>query len=161
MIVVSNTSPIINLAAIGQLSLLSKVYGNIVIPEAVYTEITVAGAGQPGATEVQTCSWIERKQVQDISKVKLLSLQLDPGEADAIALAIELQADVVLLDEHKARGIASRLGLRPTGILGVLIAAKRQGHIILVKPALDELMLRAGFWVSEELYKEVLEAADE
>ena len=59
MIVVSNTSPIINLAAIGQLDLLKQLYENIIIPQAVYREITVVGAGQPGSMDVETLSWIE------------------------------------------------------------------------------------------------------
>lgn len=90
-----------------------------------------------------------------------LELELDPGEAAAIALAIELKADLLLLDERRGRTVASRFGLRFVGLLGVLIEAKQQGYLGAVKPILDDLITRAGFWVSQPLYERVLQAAGE
>ena len=161
MIVVSNTSPIINLAAVGQLDLLRQLYGKVIIPQAVYHEITVIGAGQPGAMEVQTLEWIETKQVTNRALVMVLQTELDEGEAEAIALAIELRAGLLLLDERRGRAVASRLGIRFVGLLGVLIEAKQKGYHPAVKPVLDDLVTKAGFWVSQQLYARVLQAAGE
>jgi len=86
---------------------------------------------------------------------------LDRGEAESIALAAELRADLVLLDERRARRIASRLGLRYVGLVGILIEAKRRSKLPAVKPVLDALITQAGFWVSTDLYARVVEAAGE
>jgi uncharacterized protein len=161
MIVVSNTSPLINLAAIGQLDLLQRLYGTILIPQAVYHEIAVRGSGQAGATEVQTFQWFERYQVQDVALVKRLEQQLDAGEAEAIALAIGKQADLLLLDERRGRMIARQLGIAVTGLLGVLLVAKQGGYLVAVRPALHDLMTKAGFWIDPELFARVLESAGE
>ena len=72
-----------------------------------------------------------------------------------------MQADQVLIDERRGRLIASRLNLRYTGILGILVEAKNKGLIIKVKTLLDALINEAGFWVSEPLYKSVLQLVDE
>jgi predicted nucleic acid-binding protein len=99
MTVVSHTSPIINLAAIGQLALLQPLYSRLIIPQAVYQEIAVTGAGEPGAREVQALNWITRYTVADHALVSALSVELDPGEAEAIACAVELKAERLLIDE--------------------------------------------------------------
>ena len=161
MTVVSNTSPIINLAAIGQLTLLQPLYDRIRIPQAVYLEIAVTGAGQAGAREVRQFDWISRCTVADRALVSALSIELDPGEAEAIAAAVELHAELLLIDEQRGRAVAQRLGLRVIGILGILIEAKHRGLIKTVKPLLDALITRAGFWVRKDLYTRVLQAAGE
>jgi uncharacterized protein len=161
VIVVSNTSPIINLAMVGELDLLQKLYSKITIPEAVRREIAIEGAGQPGASEVETLDWIEVCQVVDRTAVALLQAELDDGEAEAIALAVELEADLVLLDERKGRAIAGRLGLKFVGLLALLIEAKQKGAIAAVKPVVDSLIEKAGFWINAELYNRVLKAAGE
>jgi hypothetical protein len=155
VIVVSNTSPITNLAAISQLPLLQQLYETIIIPQAVYDEIVA------GSIEVQTELWIQTQQVANYALVTALQLELDWGEAEAIALAIELKADLLLLDERRGRTVASRFGLKFTGILGVLIEAKHKGAISAVKPVLDSLILTAGFWVTEPLYSRVIQTAGE
>jgi len=161
VIVVSNTSPIVNLAAIGRLDLLEQLYGTVIIPQAVYREIVVLGAGQPGAMEVSTLVWIEARDVMNRALVTALQTNLDEGEAEAIALAIEVGADLFLLDERRGRSVASSFGLHFVGLLGVLIEAKHKGYISGVKSVLDDLIAKAGFWVSEQLYARVLEAAVE
>ncbi len=123
MIVVSNTSPIINLAAVNQLALLQHLYGTIIIPQAVYYEIAVRGSGQAGAIEIQTYPWFERHHVRDAALVKSLEQYLDAGEAEAIALAVETQANLLLLDERRGRTIAKQQGLAVTGLLGVLYSS--------------------------------------
>ncbi|MDZ7966723.1 MULTISPECIES: DUF3368 domain-containing protein [unclassified Nostoc] len=161
MIVVSDTSPINNLAAINHLHLLQQLYGTVLIPEAVYRELTDPNFPVAGAIEVQTFIWIQTRPVQDRTLVEALSNELDIGEAEAIALALEMKADQVLIDERRGRMVAARLNLGYTGILGILVEAKSQKLIFAVKPLLDALINQAGFWVAEPLYKRVLQLVDE
>lgn len=93
MIVVSDRSPITNLAAIACLDLLRQLYEKVVIPAAVYRELTTAGEDIPGCRKVQILDWITVQSVSDFEFVASLQNQLDEGEAEAIALAIELKAD--------------------------------------------------------------------
>ncbi|MEH1966412.1 DUF3368 domain-containing protein [Nostoc sp.] len=161
MIVVSDTSPINNLAAINHLHLLQQLYGTVLIPEAVYRELTDPNFPVAGATEVQTFIWIQTRPVKDRTLVEALSNELDIGEAEVIALALEMKADQVLIDERRGRMVAARLNLGYTGILGILVEAKSQRLISAVKPLLDALINQAGFWVAEPLYKRVLQLVDE
>jgi predicted nucleic acid-binding protein len=161
VIIVSDTSPINNLAAINQLDLLRQLYSTVVIPEAVYRELTEPDFPVAGATEVQTFDWIQTRQVTNRTLVEALHNELDTGEAEAIALALELEAQQVLIDERLGRIVAARLNLRYTGILGILVEAKSQGLIPVVKPLLDALINQAGFWIAEPLYNRVLQLADE
>ncbi len=156
-VVVSNASPLINLARIGYLALLQAVYGELVIPQAVWEEIVVAGAGQPGAEEVRRADWIRVCPVTDRHLVNALCQDLDAGEAEAIALAAELGADLLLMDERLGRETAHHLGLRCIGLVGVLIEAKHRGIIRAVKPYVDMLRDIAGFRIRDDLYHRILE----
>lgn len=102
MIVVSNTSAIMNLAIVKQINLLEKLYKKIFIPEAVSQEIIFMGLDVSRV-------WIEKRVVANRSLIDVLLLELDIGEAEAIALAIEMKGELLLLDERFARKIASRL----------------------------------------------------
>jgi hypothetical protein len=93
--------------------------------------------------------------------VDALQAELDIGEAEAIALAVEKQANLLLSDERRGRQVATRMGLTYIGLLGVLLEAKRKGFLPEVKPVLDDLLAKAGFWVSPQLYTRVLQAAGE
>lgn len=115
MIVVSNTSPLTNLAAIGQFDLLRQLYGDLYIPEAVWDELNANGAIWPGRNEVDAASWIKRREVQNRTAVNALLDDLDIGEAETIVLALELHADLLLLDESDDRHHAQRLGLAGNG----------------------------------------------
>lgn len=159
MTVVSNTSPITNLAAIAHLDLLYSLYGKILIPQAVYQELISFNV--PGTIEVQTLPWIETRMVVNPKLVTQLELELDPGEAAAIALAVEQQASLLLLDERKGVQIAHTHHLRVQGVLGVLLRAKAQGLISSVRPLLDALVNEAGFWVTDHLYERILQIAQE
>jgi predicted nucleic acid-binding protein len=161
VILVSDTSPINNLAAINHLHLLHQLYGTVLIPEAVYQELTDPSFPVSGATEVQTFDWLQTRPVSDRTLVEVLSNELDVGEAEAIALAVEVQAEQVLIDERRGRLVANRFNLRYTGILGVLVEAKSQGLITEVKPLLKALINEAGFWVGEPLCKSVLQLVGE
>ncbi len=157
MIVVSDTSPLLNLAVIGQLELLHLLYGDI--PQAVYDELVDTGANMPGSNTIQSTSWITVKHVENRLLVASLKLQLDEGEAEA--LATELEADLLLVDERKARAVADHLGLKFTGLLGVLVEAKYKEHIANIKPLLNLLISQAGFWIAPTLYEYILETVGE
>lgn len=161
MIVVSNTSPLIALSEAGLLDLLPKLYESVTLPGAVFDEVTVAGAGAPGADDIREAAWVTTLRLDDTSLLRALKLELDPGESEAIACAVQLRADWVLIDERRGRLAAERLGLRVMGTMGILIAAKRAGHLLSIKAAVDDLRNRAGFWISDALVRRVLIAAGE
>ena len=164
MIIVSDTSPITNLAAINQLDLLQKLYTGIVIPTAVYNEMVRAGKIVPGAVEVQTLPWIQKQSVVDSQRVILIQEtqeNIDLGEAEAIVLALELKADLLLMDERRGRIVATSYGLQITGLLGVLLQAKRKMLIPAVKILMNQLIEQADFRVSDQLYTTILQAAGE
>ena len=161
MNIVSNTSPLINLAMIGELELLHKLYDTICIPQAVYDEIVVQGNGQAGDEQIKNSSWIQVQTIKNELLVQSLLLELDKGEAEAIALAVETSAHLVLLDEKRGRTIAAHFKVRHLGLLGVLVQAKRTGLIPVVKPLIDHLRHHAGFWIDNKLYHYVLNSVNE
>ena len=163
MLVASNTSPVCNLATIGHLNLLRLQFTEIRIPIAVKNELEQL-PHPDAARDVQralTEGWIKPQAVQNPTVVRLLQATLDAGEAEAIALALEVSANLVLLDEKDGRTAAERVGLRVTGVLGVLLRAKMNGIIHAVKPEIDALRSRARFFVSSELERKILDAAGE
>lgn len=161
MIVVSDASPLIALSAVGRLDLLHQLYGEILIPAFVGEEILRGAPEQPGAVEVRTADWISVRAVSDSGLVRILERELDRGEAEAIALAVEIGADLLVADEHRARRVAVRLDLEVIGVLGILVEAKKKGFLPAVRPILDDLTIRAGFRVDRDLYSRILRAADE
>lgn len=159
MIVVSDTSPLLSLALIGRLDCLQQLYGSIVIPTAVRAEIVASDQG--GAREVAAADWITTQAVDQAIVVKLLLREIDRGEAEAIALAIQTQAELLLLDERKARSVAAYLDLHVAGLLDVLQAAKQRHLIAAIKPVLDDLVAHANFHLSRKLYQRTLHMAGE
>jgi predicted nucleic acid-binding protein len=124
VIVVSNSSPLITLARIGQLELLSSLYGSILIPAEVHDEVIVNGAGLPGANSVAGLSWLTVRRLADPGALVMAQslFGLGAGELAAILLAQELHSDLVLLDEVRARRFARGQGLRVRGCVGILEA---------------------------------------
>jgi predicted nucleic acid-binding protein len=110
---------------------------------------------------VEGAGWVKRHTVTHQPLVTTLERDLDVGEAESIALALELKANLILLDEKEARHAAQRLGLKVMGVIGVLIFAHAQKEIKHVRPYLDSLRQEAGFYLSEELYHAILEQIDE
>jgi len=161
MSVVSNASPLINLARIGRLELLRELYAEICVPEAVWQEVVVDGAGLPGAELVARATWIKRHKAKNSMLVRALRQDLDAGEAEAIVLAGELEAELLLMDESLGRETARHLGLQFIGIIGILIEAKHTGRIEAIKPLLDALRETAGFRIRQALYVRVLQDTDE
>ncbi len=161
MIVVSDTSPVLSLTLVGQLDLLRQLYGSIMIPEAVRDELIVDGAAYHNGDEVIQQNWIHIRTVTNLIVLKLLQRELDRGEAEALALAIDLKADLILLDEFKARRLADDLDLPHTGVIDLLGEAKRLNYLSEVKPTLDALINHAHFHVSQKLYQRTLQSAGE
>ena len=159
-IVVSDTTAITHLAKIGALKFLQKLYVNIYIPEAVHKELTSHGDNIPGAKEVAGCSWIKIKRVKNRGQVRSLMALLDPGESEAIALAKEMNADLLIIDEKIGRMHARTLGLNITGMIGILLAAKERCLIPYIKPYLDRLIF-TKFKLSLDLYDQALVLAGE
>jgi predicted nucleic acid-binding protein len=157
MKVVSNASALINLARIGKLDLLHELYGRLTIPEAVWQEVVIKGAGQPGSDEVKVAAWIKKHVITNSQLVHVLQQELDAGEAESIALALEIKAELLLMDERLGRETAYHLDLRCIGLIGILIEARRKGLISAVKPHLDALRDMAGFRIRDELYLRVLQ----
>ena len=161
MVVVSNTSPISNLAKIGQLNLMSQLYGKIFIPFAVHDELLDRRAGEIIITAVRSATWIEIQSVQNQELVKDLRTRVNIGEAEAIALALESKASRLIIDERLGRQVARDFGVTIIGILGILLLAKKRQLIAEVKPAMDELIDRADFRISSQLYSDILRSANE
>ena len=159
--VVSNTSPLMNLAIIGRLDLLRHFYETIHVPEAVWNELVVQGRGKPGSDAIAATSWIQMHVVQNRHLVAALREKLDPGESEAIALALELNATLLLIDESEGRRIAASYNLTKTGVLGILLLARKQGLIPSLREEMAKLQNTAHFWISPSLYEKLLRAAGE
>ena len=160
MILVLDASALITLARIGRLNLLRDLAENIYIPEAVYDEVVRSGRGRAGSSEVAHAQWISYHQVRDRDAVAGLRAQVGQGEAEAIALARELRADAVVLDDATARQLAETAGQKVLGLLGLLLNAKERGVVASLKPIVDD-MVAAGFFIDEALYRSILRQAGE
>ncbi len=152
MIIVSNTTPIMSLATVGQIALLEHLFGRISIPREVERELK--DNQYPGHTDIDQ-PWCEIHDVQGMLYVGFLCHDLDRGEAEAITLAKELHADTLILDERTGYKIAKQQGLHVIGTLTVLLMAKQQGLIAAVRPILDE-MIQKGRWYSQAVYPSFL-----
>lgn len=163
MIVVSDTSPLSGLAIVGYLGVLEQLYGQVLIPSGVMQELQRGGEDDPRITDVLGLDWIEIRQPTNPQLVKVLQTEhhLDRGESEAIALALDVNAEELLIDERLGRRKAIDLGVSITGLLGILLVAKRQGLITQIRPIMDSLILDANFRIGADLYREVLVAAGE
>ena len=156
MIVVSDTSALSNLALVEHLWLLEVIYQTVIIPDVVASEL--AAARNPTIAAILQLSWIQTQVLSDSQLADKLQQErgLDAGEANAIALALELQADDLLMDERLGRQEALRLGISIIGILGILLIAQQRNLIPQVQPVMDAKINQAGFRVSPQLHQRVL-----
>lgn len=161
MIVVSDTSILSGLVQIDQLILLQQVYSRVIIPHRVYLELLRLNDYGIDVEKQLAVEWIEVKGVFNTILLTDLQQELDAGEAEAIALAVELNATLLLIDELRGRVKAQQVGLSFTGLLGTLKVAKQKGYIPAMKPIIDELQQKAGMWYKPALLKQVLESVDE
>jgi predicted nucleic acid-binding protein len=153
MIVVSDTSPITALLTVGEERILAELFGKVIIPDAVHQELLKSHAFVP--------SWIEVQQVSNTAEVIRLSLLIDLGEAQAIELAKELDAELLLIDERKGRRLAEQEGVPIIGLLGVVLLAKRKNIIPSARNLLRGLDVSAGVYLAKELVEKALKAVDE
>jgi len=160
---VSNTSPILNLAIIDHLDLLRAQFAQVIIPPDVLDELKLE-TDFPGTESIRQAlqsGWLRAVELEDVRLSRALALELDRGEAAAIALALELGGTRILMDEHEGRAKARALGLQPVGVLGVLLRAKRDGSLESVDLAAQALRHRAGFFIADALLAQVLVDAGE
>ena len=160
MIVVSDSTILIGLVKIGKLDLLKEIFSKVFIPEEVFKEVVERGKGKPGSKVIKKAAWIEAKSVKDKVQVAFLLGSLEKGEAEVLVLSRELKADLILLDEEKARKSAVIAGFKVMGLLGLFILAKNLDLIHEVRPLVDELMIKK-FRISEKLIEETLKRAGE
>jgi uncharacterized protein len=153
MIVVSDTSAVSALLQIGHGGLLEQLYGEVLIPESVRDELLVCFPTLP--------QYLHCRRVSNRSQVDRLCSELDLGEAEAIVLAREMRADILLIDELAGRRVAEREGIPIIGLIGVLAQAKNSRLIAAIGPLIDKLEKEADFRLSAELKQDALRLAKE
>lgn len=153
MIVVSDTTAVSNLLAVGRADLLPKLFGRVLVPPAVFAELLAWHDALPG--------WLEVVAVSDRQRVLRYGAAVHPGEAEAIALALEVGAEWVILDDSDGRRLAKAEGAPVLGLMGALLLAKKRGIIPETKPLIDRLQDEAGFYLSANVRAEVLQLAGE
>ena len=137
----------------------SAILGEIKIPQAVYSEVVIASKGRAGSKELTNANWIHCCEVKNRDLVTFLKISLDDGEAEAIALAQETDADLLLMDDGEGRRIAESVGIEFTGTVGLLLRYY-QGSYQDTKETLDELLAQ-GFRLSQNVYLKILEQIKE
>jgi predicted nucleic acid-binding protein len=157
--VISNTSPLFYLHRLRQLDLLQKLYTRLLVPEAVVDELQAGRDQGEDVPEVTGYDWIEVRAVRMPAVVTLIT-DLGAGEAQVLALALEVPDSLVLLDDRVARAVASMRHIRMTGTAGVLLKAKQEGHIPAVAPLLERL-LQLDFRLSKAVQASILKLAQE
>jgi predicted nucleic acid-binding protein len=158
-IVVVNATPLIALSLIDQLHLLQVLYQSVLIPPAVQAEVMQGGVRGTGAAELRRADWIRVVGLRDSERADMLS-DLDRGEAEVLALALELKADIAIIDERLARRHARRLGIPLGGTLGVLLKAKSEGLLDQIGPFIEQ-MRGGGIRLSIAVVDEALRLAGE
>ncbi len=159
-VIVSDTSPLRALAHLGLLGLLQGLYGQLHVPPAVERELLHPPPALP-VVDVRQLSFVSVQAPQQLGPVQHFRPALDPGESEALALAVELQAHSILIDERQGRARAKQLGLTPLGTLGTLVRAKQAGLITAVRPLMDRLENEIKFFISPQLRADVLRRAGE
>lgn len=160
MEVVSNSSPLIHLAKTGRLNLLEALYGQVSIPEKVYLECTDTVHHREEVEAISQTDLIKRHSIEDKRLSRLLYSEIDAGEAEALVLALESSADLILLDDQEARNKARKLELPVTGTLGVLLKAHTKGLIDSLEDEIYKLQT-SGFWLSQSIIDTVLSWSNE
>jgi predicted nucleic acid-binding protein len=153
MIVVSDTSPLTALMALGEERILQQLFTEVVIPEAVRDELLRCHAPLP--------VWLQVQAVSDESEARRFASIVDLGEAEAIELAKELKADRLLIDERKGRRLAVQEGVPVIGLVGMVLLAKKKGLIASAGAMLDRLQEEAGMYLTDDVRNEALKSVAE
>ena len=161
MIVVADTSVLLNLCRVGQIELLRRLFRDVMIPPEVAAEFARLSSQAPRFSGLLLPAWLRQQAASFIPASVRGAAGLDPGESAALALAVEIHADAILVDERRGHAVAIQLGLRTIGVLGILLQAKSSGLLDQVGPLLDQLEREAGFWITPALRARVLGLAGE
>ena len=156
--IVCNTSPLIALSILGKVDLIEKAYGNWVVPDKVMLESTIDG--KPFSEKLKHVLSPHRMGVKNKFIVSSYEIYLDSGEAEVIALAEEVKADLLLIDDKKGRRFAELKGFKVVGVAGFILKAKKLGLIAEIKPEFIK-MRQAGIRISDSIYRESLTLAEE
>ncbi len=157
--IIADSGPLISLAIIDRLELLQQLYQQVLVPPAVWEEVTVKGQGMPGADTIARLEWLEIREPEP-QVLKPLSILVDPGEAEVIALAQSVSDSIVLLDDSQARRVAERFDIPRIGTLGILRRAKKQGLIDAIRPYVEQLK-NNNIYMSDRLIEAVLQDVGE
>ena len=160
MVIISDTSPIANLIQINRLNILHQLFDQILVPPSVHTEILKLEKFGFALETYLEGDWIEIRDPTNKEMVEELRTEIDQGESEAIALAEELNAQLIIIDERLGTQIAREKGLNTIGLLGLLIKAKEKSILDAVKPLVEELE-GVGFWIGRKLKARILELTDE
>lgn len=158
--IISNATPLIAFARIDQLSLLHRIFGTLIIPTAVAREIAAYQSAGPGSIDLGSQDWIQTRSLQSDQQVQLLLPTLDRGEAEVIALALEVNAERVVIDELTGRKVAESLDLKVIGSVGILMRAKQLGYVENIHPYLQQ-MKQVGIYFSDRFIRAVLRQVGE
>jgi uncharacterized protein len=161
VIVVADTSVLINLCCVQQGGLLKSLFNEVVIPPEVKMEFLRLAASVPRFTGLVLPQGVREQKPSILLSAVQAEPGLDVGESAALSLAMEIKADAILVDERRGHEVALKLGLRTIGIIGILLKAKSAGLIPAVLPVLIELKHEAGFWISDKLLNRVAQLAEE
>ena len=133
------------------------------IPQAVLDELKVETnfRGTSAIQEALKDGWLQPREVQNKPLAQAFALELDKGESEAIALAVDLGIQMIVMDESMGRERARAMGLQTVGVLGILLNAKKHGQIKSVKDAMESLRLEVGFFISDSLFKQIVNTAGE
>ena len=129
MKVIVNATPLIALALLDRLDLLPQLFEEIIVPQAVYEEVVVSGAGKPGAGALAAAEWLRVIAPEETATIEPLLLGLDAGEMEVLLLARQLKPDWVIIDERLARSVAFAMDMQVKGTLGILLAAVFAGFL--------------------------------
>lgn len=155
MIVVSDSGPLIHLSRVNRLDILQVFFKEIYIPEAVYQELTSIEEDLPGSSEIRTFDWIKNKSVDKDTAKQILMEYLDEGESEAILLAKDIDADLLLIDDFAGRRTATTHGIEVMGTLGILDKASEENMIQNLEKVVTELR-KKGFWMDDELFEKIV-----
>jgi hypothetical protein len=158
-LVVSDTSPLLNLALIDRLALLRNQFSDVTVPRRVWNEITEGKEGLEPLRELRDDNFLSIVEAERSNLFVEVFHDLDLGETAAICYAVEHDADLVLLDERDGRRVARRHELEVTGVIGILLRGAKTGEVEL-EQELDALR-EVGFWISDDLYEQILSEADQ
>jgi predicted nucleic acid-binding protein len=161
MIVVADTSVILNLCRVQHEQLLQLLFQEVLVPSEVANEFTRLTKARPRFSGLTLPTWITVLPGPKPVPPTVFQANLDIGESVAIALCLNKKAGALLIDEALGRKVAESLGIRTIGILGVLIESRRRHLIPSAKVLMDRLEKEAGFWMSPNLRMKVLQTVGE